>query len=435
VSGLLAGWSAATLGDLVKLRGEKRSPQELSDTPYVGLEHVEPHTSRLLGHARADELKSSGAVFSEGELLYSRLRPYLNKVWLADRDGIASAEFLVFQAAGGSSMEFVRRRIMSDDFLAFTASLDKGDRPRVDYDQIRAFPVAVPPLPEQQRIVAKLDALTARTARARADLDRIPALAARYRQTVLEKGFTGRLTAIAGGVRVGWTEATIAQLAQVGTGSTPRRGERRYYEGGTIPWVTSSVVNRASVEAAEQFITEAAIQETNCKVFQPGTLLVAMYGEGQTRGRVTVLGIEAATNQALAAISPTANSPIQSSFLYWFLRSKYLSLRSEASGGVQPNLNLGMIKATEVPVPPLAEQMEIVRRIESAFAEIDRLTAEAAAARRLLDRLDQAVLAKAFRGELVPQDPADEPAAVLLDRIRAERAAAPKAKRGRKVAA
>lgn len=73
-------------------------------------------------------------------------------------------------------------------------------------------------------------------------------------------------------------------------------------------------------------------------------------------------------------------------------------------------------------------------KIEKAFAEIDRLVAEAAAARRLVDRLDQAILAKAFRGELVPQDPADEPASVLLDRIRAERAAAPKAKRGRKAA-
>jgi type I restriction enzyme S subunit len=85
-------------------------------------------------------------------------------------------------------------------------------------------------------------------------------------------------------------------------------------------------------------------------------------------------------------------------------------------------------------VASLHEQAEIVRRIDRAFAEIDRLTAEAAAARRLLDRLDQAVLAKAFRGELVPQDPADEPASVLLDRIRAERAAAPKAKRGRRPA-
>lgn len=87
-----------------------------------------------------------------------------------------------------------------------------------------------------------------------------------------------------------------------------------------------------------------------------------------------------------------------------------------------------------IPTAPLKEQKEIVRRIDRTFAEIDRMVSEATTARRLLDRLDQAVLAKAFRGELVPQDPADEPASVLLDRIRAERAAAPKARRGRKPA-
>jgi type I restriction enzyme S subunit len=90
---------------------------------------------------------------------------------------------------------------------------------------------------------------------------------------------------------------------------------------------------------------------------------------------------------------------------------------------------LGIVKATIVPLPALSEQDLILRRVTTALAEIDRLTAEAAAARRLLDRLDQAILSKAFRGELVPQNPADEPASVLLERIKSERAGAPKASR------
>lgn len=87
------------------------------------------------------------------------------------------------------------------------------------------------------------------------------------------------------------------------------------------------------------------------------------------------------------------------------------------------------------PLPPLAEQKEIIRLIDTAFIRIDQLAVKANSARRLIDRLDQAVLAKAFRGELVPQDIADEPASALLERIRAEREAAPKAKRGRKAKA
>ena len=127
-------------------------------------------------------------------------------------------------------------------------------------------------------------------------------------------------------------------------------------------------------------------------------------------------------------------------WLMWFLRSPQgrAAIESRATGNQLSMRNLGQeaLRAVEVPWPVADMREHLVRRIETAFAEIDRLVAEAAAARRLLDRLDEAILAKAFRGELVPQDPADEPASVLLERIRAERAAAPaNARRGRRTAA
>jgi type I restriction enzyme S subunit len=118
------------------------------------------------------------------------------------------------------------------------------------------------------------------------------------------------------------------------------------------------------------------------------------------------------------------DGPAIKEFVLWHLRSGYLELRQKAAGGVQPNLNLGIIREWRISLPSCEEQAEIVRRIEVAFAWIDRLASEATSARKLIDRLDQSVLAKAFRGELVPQDPNDEPASVLLERIRTERAAA-----------
>ena len=289
--------------------------------------------------------------------------------------------------------------------------------------------VAVQPLAEQKRIVAKLDALNAKSARARTELARIETLVSRYKQAVLSKAFSGELTN--GDTSTDWPTVRLEEIAEVGTGATPKRGNAEYYSNGTIPWVTSGAVNEGLILQADEFITERAIQETNCKVFPAGTLVVAMYGEGKTRGKVAVLGLDAATNQALAAVRIRSSEISAPQYVLLFLQSVYLTLREEAAGGVQPNLNLSIVKAIELPLPPREEQHEIVRRIEAAFAKIDRLAKEAKRALELLGRLDEAILAKAFRGELVPQDENDEPAEHLLARIRAEREAAPKGKRGR----
>lgn len=130
---------------------------------------------------------------------------------------------------------------------------------------------------------------------------------------------------------------------------------------------------------------------------------------------------------------PVAES-VLSKFVMFYIGSPEAQnyLRRHTKGVAQTGINLEDVRTLSVPIPPRAIQEMIVEKIDVAFAEIDGLTAEAAVARRLLDRLDQAVLAKAFRGDLVPQDPADEPASTLLARIAARRVADPKARRGRK---
>ncbi len=438
MSDLPNGWVTATLSELADFN-PKHDPSRLGEAvSFVPMPAVSAESGTIEGATErplADVWKGF-THFADKDVIFAKITPCMENGKIAVAQGLTnglgcgSTEFHVLRSNGSVLPEFLWRFLRQSSFRkdaegAMTGAV--GQR-RVPTDYLRASELPVPPLAEQRRIVAKLDALTARTARARADLDRIPALAARYKQAVLAKAFSGELTGSNG---VGWMESPISEIAKVGTGSTPKRSRAAYYQGGSIPWVTSSAVNRAYIDSADEFITEQALRETNCKIFQPGTLLVAMYGEGQTRGRVSVLGIPAATNQALAAIS-IASAEVCRDYVYWFLRSQYLALRRAAAGGVQPNLNLGIIKATRIPVPTLEEQVKIVHLVDRAFGEIDRMTAEAAAAGRLLDRLDQAVLAKAFQGELVPQDPADEPASVLLDRIRAAPAAAPKTKRGRK---
>ena len=155
-----------------------------------------------------------------------------------------------------------------------------------------------------------------------------------------------------------------------------------------------------------------------------------MYGEGKTRGQVAELAIPATINQACAAVVVDERRMLKG-FLKLALQANYLQMRVLAEGGNQPNLNLSKVKTFPLPEPTIEEQTEIVRRVETLFAFADRLEARLAQAQTAATRLTPALLAKAFRGELVPQDPNDEPAAELLRRLQAQRASAPKASTGR----
>lgn len=154
-----------------------------------------------------------------------------------------------------------------------------------------------------------------------------------------------------------------------------------------------------------------------------------MYGEGKTRGQVAELDIAATINQACAAVVVDETKMLRT-FVKLALQANYLQMRVLAEGGNQPNLNLSKVKGFPLPAPTIEEQAEIVRRVETLFAFADRLEARLQAARTAANRLTPALLAKAFRGELVPQDPNDEPAAELLKRLAASAPATTK-RRGR----
>jgi len=223
----------------------------------------------------------------------------------------------------------------------------------------------------------------------------------------------------------GWCWCTVDQVASVGTGATPKRGDPRFWSNGDVPWVTSAVVNDTSVQVAAEFVTRTALAETNLSLYPPGTLLLAMYGEGKTRGRATVLGIEATTNQALAALELNGEVSDLRDWLLRFFEHNYLELRRAASGGVQPNLNLSIVRAIVIPLPPMREQDRIITEIDASLSVAE--AANDAVTRSVMKaaRLRQSVLKWAFDGRLVNQDPTDEPASKLLERIKSERAAEP----------
>ena len=232
----------------------------------------------------------------------------------------------------------------------------------------------------------------------------------------------------------GWVWATIDQIAQVGTGVTPLRSKSAYFNEGTIPWVTSGALNSEAVASATELVTELALKECRLELYPVGSLLVAMYGEGKTRGKCSELRIPATINQAIAAIvlEPAAQSC--KAYLKAFLLDSYEKMRAQASGGVQPNLNLQIVKAIALPLPPCSEQAEITQLLDGQFDQISQQQIAVQVSLQQSTAQRQNILRAAFSGQLVPQDRHDEPASALLERIRAERAArdAVKKPRGRK---
>ena len=199
----------------------------------------------------------------------------------------------------------------------------------------------------------------------------------------------------------GWGAIKINQVAEIFTGATPLKSNVNYYANGTIPWVTSGSLNNEFVDSADSFVTDLALKETNLKLLPKHTLLVAMYGEGKTRGKCSELLIEATTNQAIAGIVLNEKYPISRKFLKFYMFKNYADIRRQSSGGVQPNLNLSLVGNIIFPLPCLAEQTEIVAILESKLTACDQLAAEFANQLKQAELLKQAVLKAAFSGSLL----------------------------------
>lgn len=185
----------------------------------------------------------------------------------------------------------------------------------------------------------------------------------------------------------------LKDVCSVQTGSTPSRKIAAYYNG-DIPWVKTGEVTGQKIESTEEHVTELAIQETNCRIFPVGTTLVAMYGQGATRGRAGILGCKAATNQACAAV--ITNNPENQDFVFAVLRNSYNELRNLGRGGTQPNLNLTLVKNFEIPWPEKKVREEFVQN----WKMINHLRQLLHQKLTLLQELQRSLSARAFAGQL-----------------------------------
>ena len=167
-------------------------------------------------------------------------------------------------------------------------------------------------------------------------------------------------------INVGYEMKKIGDVFNTTSGGTPLSSKREYYENGTIPWINSGEVSKKEINFADHFITESGLNNSNAKLFPPGTVLLAMYGA--TAGKVSLLSIEATTNQALCALLPTEE--MVPKFLVLVLESMYQYLLNLRTGIARDNLSQEKIRNIRIPVPPLDIQQQLVAEVEQLEAKI-----------------------------------------------------------------
>ena len=256
-----------------------------------------------------------------------------------------------------------------------------------DYLESLAFPNVDPR--SQRRIAARLKGQLAEidTARqaAKAQADDIALL----RRRVLAEVFVAIEDA---------PRKLLDDHAPTASGSTPPRGVKAYWTPAEVPWVKTGEVAFAPITRTEEAISRRALAECSLTLLPPGTVLVAMYGQGKTRGQSAMLEVAATTNQACFAILP--NDTWESSFLFHWLMAGYQDLRelSEGRGGNQANLNGALLKALEIPAPGRTQQLQVVRRVEAILREVDALSAASTSTLAELALLPQRLLVQALLG-------------------------------------
>lgn len=447
MSELPHGWADTTLGDVMELRYGKSLPEKDRVPGAVGVYGsngiVGLHTTAVT-EAPAIVVGRKGSI---GEVHFSKTACFpIDTTYFVDRFECTDPRF---------SMHLLRHLPLREMNRASAI-------PGLNREDAYGLAIALPPIPEQQRIAAKIDNLIGKSKRARDHLDHIPRLVDKYKQAVLAAAFRGEMSRgdCTLNFEGAWVAASLAELAIEHRRQKSANISSRPDDLFELPrhwcWTTAEMVVEPGAEivygivqpgpklqSGVPYVRGTDIENGRIKLDQllfTSEEIARRYERASLRGGDILLGIIRATKVAVVPQELEGGNITQGTarfrpsrlilthFLARWLESPIAQswLHSKYRGIDMPGLNLRDVRQLPVPLPPLDEQKKIASRIEHAFAWIDRLSTDASSARKLIDHLDQAVLAKAFRGELALQDPNDEPATVLLERIKAERGAVPK---------
>ena len=400
------------------LEPSKRKTEDFSDLSikYVGLEHMEKDCG-IVSFGFTNELKSTKNIFTTGQLLYGKLRPYLNKHGIAQFDGVCSTDILVFSARKSTTAPFVNYFFDQQFFLDYVISNSKGiNLPRVSETVVLEAICPLPPLPEQLRIVARIESLFAKLDEAKEKAQAVVDGFEERKAAILHKAFTGELTRKwreeRGIGKESWTTDSLGRFGTLERGRSkhrPRNDPSLF--NGPYPFIQTGDVASSGryVTSHKQTLSEKGVLQS--RMFPKGTLCITI---AANIGNTSILSYDCCFPDSVVGFTP--NEGVLSEYIYYLFNTIQQELEANAPATAQKNINLKVLNGTVVTVPKTEEQQEIVHILDSI---LDKQEQAKSASEQVLDQIDtmkKAILARAFRGELGTNDPQEESAVELVRR-------------------
>ena len=370
-------WEVQALRAVTQLKSDRNRP----DLPVLSVYReygVIRKDSRDDNHNATSLDTSTYKVVQPGDLVVNKMKAWQGSMGVSAHEGIVSPAYITCATKSEQVLPgYLHYLLRSSSLIGVYNSLSYGVRVGqwdMHYEDFKQIPIPIPPIEEQGRIVTFLDQKTAEINDAIEKKERLIELLNEQKSAMVKQAATRGLNLNApiqesgvdwiGDIPAHWQVSSLSHQAVIFAGGTPDRSAPRYW-GGEIPWIKTGEVNFNRISSAEEHITDAGLRNSAAKIAPAGTLLMAMYGQGVTRGRVAILDVPAAFNQACVAMKFGCN--ISTDFAFFYFYGAYSFLRDSGNESSQMNLSSGAISKFKITIPPLHEQDQICKHLRNAL--------------------------------------------------------------------
>ncbi len=354
-----------------------------SSFSYIDVSAVSSELWRVRGatrHTASTAPSRARKLVEPNDVIFATVRPTLKRIAMIPQDlngAVVSTAFCVLRAdRAKADPRFIYYAVLTDAFAARLVNLQRGaSYPAVSDGDVLDQEVVAPPIAEQCAIADVLSKIHTAVEVKENIVAALKQLKAATMAKLFREGLRGqplKQTEI-GEIPESWATVPLGEIASVGNGSTPKRDNPKYWEGGTVPWLTSAKVHESVIETADEFVTDAARTECHLPLVRKRSIVIAITGQGKTLGHAAMVMFDTCVSQHLAYVQSETNE-IRPEFLLHFLQGRYHELRqvSRAGGSTRGALTCAFLKRYPVPLPPLSDQQRIATILDGLTTRLER---------------------------------------------------------------